>query len=190
MNAGMRINLSKSNQVWDLRTKVRRSIWNLTQAMLFRPTPKRRGNRFRIFLLRCFGAKIHGTPLIHQTCRILLPWELEVGEFSAIGNDVEIYNYARVRIGTMTMISQYSYLCTGSHDYEHPHMPLTWAPIDIGSECWIASGVFVGPGTEIGNGTVVGACSVVTKSMPEWMVCVGNPCRPLKPRVIIPDARK
>jgi putative colanic acid biosynthesis acetyltransferase WcaF len=116
-----------------------------------------------------------------------LPWELEVGEFSAIGNDVEIYNYARVRIGTMTMISQYSYLCTGSHDYEHPHMPLTWAPIDIGSECWIASGVFVGPGTEIGNGAVVGACSVVTKSMPEWMVCVGNPCRPLKPRVISPE---
>jgi hypothetical protein len=83
--------------------------------------------------------------------------------------------------------AQYSYLCTGSHDYEHPHMPLTWAPIDIGSECWVASGVFVGPGIEIGNGTVVGACSVVTKSMPEWMVCVGNPCRPLKPRVINPE---
>ena len=80
----MRINLSKSNQVWDFRTKVRRSIWNVAQAVLFRPTPKRRGNRFRIFLLRCFGAKIQGTPLIHQTCRILLPWELEVGEFSAI----------------------------------------------------------------------------------------------------------
>jgi acetyltransferase-like isoleucine patch superfamily enzyme len=28
---------------------------------------------------------------------------------------------------------------------------------------------------------------VVTKSMPEWMVCVGNPCRPLKPRVIGPE---
>jgi len=156
----------------------------MVQAFLFRPTPKRLGNRFRIFLLRSFGAKIHGTPLIHQTCRILLPWELEVGEFSAIGNDVEIYNYARVSIGTMTVISQYSYLCTGTHDYQHPHMPLIWAPISIGSECWIAAGVFLGPGVDIGSGVVVGARSVVTKAMPAWTVCVGNPCKPIKTRVI------
>jgi putative colanic acid biosynthesis acetyltransferase WcaF len=180
----MRTNLGKSNQQWDLRTKVKRAVWNAVQLLLFRPTPKRRGNAFRVFLLRRFGAKIHGTPLIHQTCRILLPWELEVGEESAIGNNVEIYNYARVSIGPMTMISQYTYLCTGSHDYEHPHMPLIWAPITVGSECWVAAGVFVGPGVEIGNGTVIGARSVVTKPMPPWMVCAGNPCRPIKARVI------
>jgi acetyltransferase-like isoleucine patch superfamily enzyme len=31
---------------------------------------------------------------------------------------------------------------------------------------------------------------VVTRSMPPWMVCAGNPCRPLKPRVIKPVAEE
>ena len=63
-------------------------------------------------------------------------------------------------------------------------MPLVWKPIRIGSECWIAAGVFVGPGVTVGDGTVVGARAVVTKDMPPWTVCAGNPCKPLKPRIL------
>ena len=107
-----------------------------------------------------------------------------MGNYVVLGRNVEIYNYAHVKISDMTVVSQRSYLCTGSHDYTHPHMPLIWKPIIIGSECWIASEVFIAPGVEIGNGTVIGARSVVTKSMPEWMVCAGNPCKPIKPRTI------
>jgi putative colanic acid biosynthesis acetyltransferase WcaF len=180
------VNLSKSNQQWSLRTKIKRAAWLLVRQFLFRPTPKRAGNRFRLSLLRLFGATIHGTPLIHASCRILLPWELEVGAGSAIGDDVEIYNYGRVTIGPMSVVSQYTYLCSGTHDYTHPHMPLTWLPITIGAECWIAAGVFVGPGVVIGDGTVIGARSVVTKAMPPWTVCAGNPCKPIKPRVVTP----
>jgi putative colanic acid biosynthesis acetyltransferase WcaF len=63
-------------------------------------------------------------------------------------------------------------------------MPLIWAPITVGAECWVAAGAFIAPGVDIGDGAVIGARSVVTKTMPAWMVCAGNPCRPLKPRVI------
>jgi acetyltransferase-like isoleucine patch superfamily enzyme len=42
----------------------------------------------------------------------------------------------------------------------------------------------VGPGVSIGRGAVIGARAVVTKSMPAWMVCAGNPCKPLKRREI------
>jgi len=183
-NRAFVIDLRKSNESWDLRTKLRRGLWNLTWAVLFRPTPKRRGNPFRLFLLRLFGAQIDGDPLVHPTCRILLPWELEIGNYSAVGERVEIYNYGRVVIGPMSVVSQYSYLCTGSHDYTHPHMPLTWKPITIGSECWVAAGVFLGPGVVVHEGAVVGAYSVVTRDVPPWTVNAGNPCRVLKPRIM------
>lgn len=182
------LDLTKSRQAWSLRTKFVRMVWNVTWALLFRPTPKRLGNRFRLFLLRMFGARIYGTPLISASCRILLPWHLEVGECSAIGKNVEIYNYGQVTIGPMSVVSQYSYLCTGTHDYTHPHMPLTWLPITVGSECWIAAGVFIAPGVVIGDGTVVGARSVVIKSLPAWKVCAGNPCGVIKQRVVNPEA--
>jgi putative colanic acid biosynthesis acetyltransferase WcaF len=141
------------------------------------------GNPFRTWLLRLFGATTEGG-LILPSCRILQPCKLTMGRGSAVGEQVEIYNYAEVNIGEMTVISQYCYLCTGTHDYTEPDMPLTWYPITIGSECWLAAGVFVAPGVTIGDGAVIGAKSVVTKDMPAWTVCAGNPCRPIKPRIV------
>lgn len=46
----------------------------------------------------------------------------------------------------------------------------------IGTSCVIL------PGVEIGEGCSVGALSLITKSLPEWMVCVGIPAKPLKER--------
>jgi putative colanic acid biosynthesis acetyltransferase WcaF len=152
----------------------------------FLPTPKRLGNPWRLLMLRLFGARIDGNALVAGSCKILQPWKLRLGDGVAIGPQTEIYNYAPVSIGKMSIVSQYTYLCTGTHDYTHPHMPLTWAPINIGSECWIAAGVFVAPGITIGRGVVVGARSVVTRDLPEWTVCAGNPCKVLKPRVMKP----
>jgi putative colanic acid biosynthesis acetyltransferase WcaF len=182
----LRVDLTRGNIHWDLGTKLRRSLWNVVWHVFFRPTPKRFCNRWRVWLLVLFGADVQGSVLVLGSCRILQPWKLSLGEGVAIGSQTEIYNYAHVSIGPMTVISQYSYLCTGTHDYTHPHMPLTWAPIRIGSECWIAADVFVAPGVTIGRGAVVGARSVVTQDLPEWTVCAGNPCRVLKPRVIKP----
>jgi acetyltransferase-like isoleucine patch superfamily enzyme len=34
----------------------------------------------------------------------------------------------------------------------------------------------------VGEGAVVGACSIVTKDVPPWTVCAGNPCRVIRPR--------
>jgi putative colanic acid biosynthesis acetyltransferase WcaF len=42
--------------------------------------------------------------------------------------------------------------------------------------------VFVGPGVTIGVDAVVTAGSVVTKDLPEGMVCSGSPCVPVKAR--------
>lgn len=132
------------------------------------------------------GAKIGKGCLVCKGVDILMPWNLVMKNFVVIGVGVEIYNYDIVAIDSMTVISQRGFLCTGTHDYNHPYMPLCWRPITIGSECWLAAEVFVGPGVNVGNGAVIGARSVVTKNMPEWMVCGGNACVPIKPRIICP----
>jgi putative colanic acid biosynthesis acetyltransferase WcaF len=140
----------------------------------------------RIFLLRLFGAKIGPDCQIDCGVKIWIPWNLTMGRRSAIGFNAEIYNFAPVEIGDHVVLSQRSYVCTSTHSYTHPHFPLVSAPIAIHSQAWVAAGVFLAPGVTIGEGAVIGACSVVTKFMPPWMVCAGNPCRPIKPRVVKP----
>lgn len=178
----LRTNLTGGSRPPPLKVAVARIFWNVAWLCLFRTSPKRFGNRWRIALLRLFGAKIARSVLVCPDVRIMKPWELEIGEGSAIGPRVEIYNFCSVKIGRMVLISQDCYLCTGSHDHMNPLMPLITAPIMVEDESWVAAGAFIHPGVTIGHGAVIGARSVVSKNMPQWMICAGNPCKPIKPR--------
>jgi putative colanic acid biosynthesis acetyltransferase WcaF len=179
-----RIDLTQMKTPWPLKVKVKRGIWLLVQAVLFRPTFKNLCRSWRVFLLRLFGAEIGAGCLILPSAKILMPWKLKMGDGAVIGADVDVYNFDTIELGTMAMVSQRSFLCTGSHDYEDPHMPLTFAPIYIGSEAWVSAECFVGPGVTIGNGAVLAARTVAVKDVPEWMICGGNPCREIKPRTV------
>jgi putative colanic acid biosynthesis acetyltransferase WcaF len=179
----MKVDLYKSQSSWSRGLRLRRLAWETARILLW-PRYFRRFSWLRKLLLRAFGAKIGEKVLIMGGVRVWLPWELEIGGYSAIGTDVEIYNFSRVSIGERTVISQKCYLCTASHDYQSPHMTLFSLPITIGSEVWIAASTTVLPGVTVGDGSVVGAASVVTRSVPEWSVAAGNPCRVIKTRVV------
>jgi len=87
-------------------------------------------------------------------------------------------------MGSHSTVSQYTYLCTASHDYTDPTMPLTSAPIVIGDGVWIAADVFIGPGVAIGDGAVIGARSSVYRNIGPWTVVAGNPAMFIKKREI------
>ena len=53
-------------------------------------------------------------------------------------------------------------------------------PVEIKDGVWIGGGVIILPGVTIGENSVIGAGSVVTRSIPENCVAVGNPCRVIK----------
>ncbi|MCX4384487.1 MAG: sugar O-acetyltransferase [Clostridia bacterium] len=53
-------------------------------------------------------------------------------------------------------------------------------PIEIGSNCWLASNVTVCGGVKIGSGCVIGAGSVVTRDIPENSFAAGNPCKVIR----------
>ena len=61
--------------------------------------------------------------------------------------------------------------------------PLTFAPITIGEQAWVAARAFIAPGVTIGEGAVVGATASVFKDVPPWTIVGGNPARFLRDRV-------
>jgi putative colanic acid biosynthesis acetyltransferase WcaF len=172
--------IHKSPSRFTMKEKFSRIAWNCSWFFV-KYFPKQL-SFFKVSILRLFGAKIGEKCLIDFGVKIWLPWNLKIGNYTAIGKNVEIYNYDMISIGSMTIISQYSYLITGTHDYTDPLMPLIWAPITLGSEVWVAAGCWIFPGVTIGDGAVIAARSNVTKNMPAWQVCVGSPCRPVKKR--------
>lgn len=161
-----------------------RVLWGAVYLLLFRPSP-RIAHRWRNVLLRVFGAKLHPTARVYRTATVWAPWNLEMHERSCIGDHVDVYCVDHITIGKDSTISQYSYLCGATHDYEDPAHPLVSLPVRIGSRVWIAADVFVGPGVTIGDGTVVGARSAVLKDLPDWVVAAGTPARPVRPRTLI-----
>ena len=139
---------------------------------------------WRRFLLRLFGARIGKGVHVYPSCRIWGPWNLRMDDYSCLAARVDCYCVAPISIGAHTTISQYSYLCTATHDYEHPNIPLITTPIVVKDQVWICADVFVAPGVMIGQGAVVGARATVLKDVESWTVVAGNPARFIKKRIV------
>ena len=167
-----------------LRQKFLRLLWDVIYMTLFRPTPRWALHGWRRMLLRIFGAQIGEGSKISPSCKIWAPWNLEVGNYTALGDNVDCYNVAKVTIGSKVAISQRSFICGASHEIDSLLRPLISRPITIGDHVWVASEVMLLPGINIGHGTVIAARSLVTKDMPCWFVCSGSPCRPVYKRII------
>lgn len=158
-----------------------RALWQVVWLLLFRPTP-RSLHGWRCFLLRLFGARIGRGARPYQSARIWAPWNLQMDDHSCLSEQVDCYCVDKIHIGAHATVSQYSFLCTASHDYTLEAMPMVCAPITIGARAWVTADVFVGPGVRIGEGAVVTARSSVFSDVEPWMVATGNPAVPVRRR--------
>lgn len=156
--------------------QVLRLLWGVVWICLFRPTPRWTLHGWRRSLLRLFGAKIGEGSKIAPSCRIWAPWNLVVGDYTALGDGVDCYNVGTITIGYKVAISQRSFLCSATHDPSSLLRPLVVKPIVIQNHAWVAAESLVLPGVTIGEGAVIGARSVVTRDMVPWHICVGMPC--------------
>jgi putative colanic acid biosynthesis acetyltransferase WcaF len=164
---------------------LRRALWSLARPTFrFSPRPF---FAWRRAVLRLFGARIGSSVNIYGSAVITMPWNLEVGDWSALGEGVLIYNLGPVSIGSRVTVSQRAHLCAGTHDHTHRDMPLLKPPIRIDDDAWICADAFVGPGVTVGAGAVVGARAVAVRDVAAWTVVVGNPARPVGPR--LPEGR-
>jgi len=165
--------------------KIRRAVWLIVRATLFRPSPKRLF-RWRNMLLRRFGATVGRNTLIEPTARVIHPWLLHVGDWTHIAGGVNLYNLGKISIGDHSVVSQDAFVCAGTHDYAQPHLPLLRPSITIGSGVWVAAEAFIGPGVTVGDNSVVGARAVVARDVPPGVVVAGNPARVIRPRPMKP----
>ncbi|QTA79225.1 Putative acyltransferase [Desulfonema limicola] len=176
------INANRRSVKYSRTEMICRMLWGAAYPM-FRFSP-RICFAWRRFLLRIFGAKIGRQTHIYNSAIIYMPWNLEIGDYSSIGEHAYIYNLGKIIIGSKTTISQRAHLCAGTHDYTKPDLPLLKPSVIINDYAWICTDAFIGPGVTVGEGSIAGARAVVVKDVPAWTIAAGNPAKFIKKREI------
>ncbi len=69
----------------------------------------------------------------------------------------------------------------------HDHVRNLLSDTYIGKNCEIGAAVIIMPGVRIGDYCCIGAGSIVTKSIPDRCVAVGNPARVIRTGIMIDD---
>lgn len=179
----LKIDVSNYSSGFTIANKLSRLVWNVVWLIFFRPTPVIMFG-WRRFLLRLFGAKLGRGAKIYPSVRIWAPWNLEMDEYSCISFGVDCYSVDKIKIGQHATVSQYTHLCTATHDPYDSHMKPVQKPIVIGDNAWICAGVYVGPGVVVGEGAIAGARAVVIKDVEPWTIVGGNPAKFIKKRVL------
>lgn len=161
---------------WSLRERLGMMLWSGTWAILCSWTPKPL-NPWRLFVLRCFGTHIEGVPFVHSRARIQIPWKLRLAHRACLGDRANAYTLGEITLGEGATIAQEAYLCTGTHDFASPALPLQTTPIFVGKDVFVGVRALVLPGVTIGDRAVVGAGAVVTKDVPPGAIVAGTPAR-------------
>lgn len=123
-------------------------------------------------------------PVILRTLRPQA--EISIGRESGLSGTT-ICSSTAVRIGERCLIGADVMICdTDFHPlrpegrrYRNEQESLS-APVEIGNDVFIGARAVILKGVSIGQGSVVGAGSVVTKNIPEGVICAGNPARVLR----------
>lgn len=108
-----------------------------------------------------------------------------------VNDYVHISAMEKVEIGNNVLMASHIYISDNSHGFYKGELqsmpelapimrPYCTAPVTIEDNVWIGEGVVIMPGVTIGKGAVIGANSVVTKSIPSYVIAVGMPAKPIK----------
>ena len=110
--------------------------------------------------------------IINMNCTFVDNNRIDIGSNVLIASNVQIYTATHSIRVNERMVQDWS---------EGQEICRTYAlPVKIEDGVWIGGGVIILPGVTIGRNSVIGAGSVVTRSIPESCVAVGNPCRVIK----------
>lgn len=138
-----------------------------------------RGFFVKGYITRC-GMKVNIQP------RATIARRVEIGDYSGVG--YRSFVQGNVKIGSHVMMGPEVLIYTQNHNFSRVDIPMdeqgfsNEKQVIIEDDVWIGARVIILPGVKIGRGSVIGAGSVVSKSIPEYSVAVGNPCKVVKKR--------
>ena len=158
-----------------------RLLWSIVYTLFFRPSPWFL-YRWRVMLLKIFGAGIDKTCIVHSSARIYAPWNLIMHPRACLAARVHCYNVDKVEIGIDATVSDGTYLCTASHDIDSTGRELKTAPIQIGDYAWVFAHARIGPGVVIEDQAVVAMGAVVVRPVAAGDVVGGNPAKFIRKR--------
>jgi putative colanic acid biosynthesis acetyltransferase WcaF len=179
------VDLSKFNNSWynPGRSFLVRSIWYFANA-LFLQCPLNMSSSLKVIVLQLFGAKVGVGVVIKPNINVKYPWNLEIGDYSWIGENTWLDSLAPISIGKNVCISQGVYFCTGNHDWNDPAFGLIVKPIVIEDGAWVGAQATVLPGVTVASHSVVTAGSVIAKDTQPYMIYAGNPAAKVNERKI------
>jgi len=159
-------------QTWD-RPKWVVYAWGAVELLLVH-NPWQISSRLRVATLRAFGAEIESGVIMRPRTRVRFPWKLHIGKDSWIGEGVWFHNQDHIYVGHDVVISQETFLTTGSHAHRRD-MALLTKPITIGHGSWVTSRSMILGGTSLGSNCLVRPMSVVRGRFDSNSVISGNP---------------
>ena len=159
------IDLSKApgaGESWD-RPRWVLALWLVVEALLV-TNSLQISSGLRARALRAFGAEIGRGAILRPRMRVKFPWKLRIGDRSWIGEGVWIHNQDRVEIGSDVVLSQETFITTGSHRHRLD-MGLITRPVVIEDGAWITSRCVVLGGTTVGRSALARPTAVLSGSI-------------------------
>lgn len=136
-------------------------------------------------LLRPLLGSLGKNSYIHHDVHIEIPGNISIGNNVLIPKYTDMKGMGKIYIGNNILFGPYVSFYTNRHEFKKSSIPISDQPstqgiIRVGNDSWIGGNVIFLPNISIGNHCVVGAGSVVTKSIPDYVVVVGNPAKIIK----------
>jgi maltose O-acetyltransferase len=112
---------------------------------------------------------------------------IEIGDYSGIGNNARLDTAGGIVIGKYVMISPDVVILTANHKHDDITIPIGMqgaesCPVIIEDDVWIGTRAIILPGVRIGRSSIIGAGAVVAKDVPPYSIVVGNPARVVSKR--------
>lgn len=129
-------------------------------------------------------------PFVHicKNCVFAGGGIIQVGEHTTIFRNSEIHSLkgSCITIGNNCLIAKEAYIINSNHSFKREELirkqEPTFSDIFIGDDVWIGGRVMILKGSKIENGCVIGAGSIVNKTISEYSVAAGIPCKVIKKR--------
>lgn len=181
----MKTNLSLYDNSWynPGSGTLKRILWYFTNTLFF-INPLNPSSSIKVYLLRFFGAKIGKGVIIKPSINIKYPWNLSIGDYTWIGENVWIDNLTKVEIGSNVCISQGAMLLCGNHNYKKTTFDLMIGEIVLEDGAWIGAQSVVCPGVTVHSHAVLGVNSVANRDLETYTIYQGNPAKAIRTRSI------